>query len=255
MEFVDTHAHLYVDDFKEDTVNVLDRALQNGIKKIIMPAIDSKSHNDLIEMSAENNGFLYPLMGLHPTSVDKDYKKELDIAEKYLSQNTFYGIGEIGIDLYWDKTFKNQQVDVFTTQVKWAKELNLPIVIHTRDSFDEVYKALYPLVTDNLKGIFHCFGGTAEQAKLITDMGFMVGIGGVITFKNTNLRDIIKFIDINHIVLETDSPYLAPVPYRGKRNESSYINIIAEKVAEVYGYSINKVAEITTANALKIFNI
>jgi TatD DNase family protein len=255
MEFIDTHAHLYVDDFKSDVTDVLERALQAGIKKIIMPAIDSKSHRDLMGISAKNSKFLYPLMGLHPTSVDENYKKELDIVEKHLSQSMFYGIGEIGIDLFWDKTFKNRQLEAFTTQVKWAEELKLPIVIHTRDSFDEVYKALYPLVTDNLKGIFHCFGGTVEQAKLITDMGFMIGIGGVITFKNTNLRDIVKFIDINHIVLETDSPYLAPVPFRGKRNESSYIKIIADKIAEVYGYSIDKVAEITTVNALKIFNL
>jgi len=199
---------------------------------------------------------LYPLMGLHPTSVKSNYKIELAQVEKYISQRSgFYGIGEIGIDLYWDKTHLKEQIDAFVTQVKWAIELNWPVVIHTRDSFDEVYKVLKPMVTNNLTGIFHCFGGTVDQANKSVEMGFMLGIGGVVTYKNTNLREVLAKIDIKHIVLETDSPYLAPVPFRGKRNESRYLRLIAEKVAEVYQYPLEKIAEITTSNALKVFNL
>ncbi len=256
MEFIDTHAHLYTEEFSNDRNEVLQKAKNEGVNRIIMPAIDSKSHQDMIEMAEKHSGTLYPLMGLHPTSVKSDYKKELTIVENFISQRSlFYGIGEIGIDLYWDKTHFKEQLDAFIIQVKWAIELKWPIVIHTRDSFNEVYKALEPLVTDDFTGIFHCFGGTLEQAKQAINMGFMLGIGGVVTFKNSNLSDIIKQIDLNHIVLETDSPYLAPVPFRGKRNQSSYIKLIAEKVADIYQFPLSKVAKTTTQNAIRVFNI
>lgn len=256
MEFIDTHAHLYADEFKDNQQEILDKAKNEGVNRIILPAIDSESHKQLIEMSEKHSTMLYPLMGLHPTSVKSNYKNELAIVEDYISQRSlFHGIGEIGIDLYWDKTHYKEQLDALKTQVKWAIDLKWPIVIHTRDSFNEVYKAIEPLVTDDLKGIFHCFGGDEKQAKQIIDMGFLLGIGGIVTFKNTNLRDVIKNIDINHIVLETDSPYLAPVPYRGKRNESSYIRIIANTLAAVYQYPVEQIAKITTQNALRVFNI
>ncbi|MDA3890240.1 MAG: TatD family hydrolase [Salinivirgaceae bacterium] len=255
MEFIDTHAHLYAEEFNEDRSEVLEKAIGEGVSKIVLPAIDSKSHNAMIEMAEANPELAIPLMGLHPTSVNSDYKKELALVEKFISQkrSLFYGIGEIGIDLYWDKTFYKEQVDAFTTQVNWAKELKWPIVIHVRDSFEEVYKVLKPLATDGLTGIFHCFGDNLEQARKATDMGFLLGIGGVVTFKNTNLREVLQQVELNHIVLETDSPYLAPVPFRGKRNESSYISLIAEKLAEVYGCSIEEIAKITTQNASRVF--
>lgn len=256
MEFVDTHAHLYTEEFDTDRNDIILRAKNEGVNRVVLPAIDSKSHEQMIKMAEENEGFAFPLMGLHPTSVDNNYKSELKIAENLISQRSFFhGIGEIGIDLYWDKTHYKEQLDAFKTQVSWAKEMNWPIVIHTRDSFDEVYQALQPLMTDDLTGIFHCFGGTEAQANLIIEMGFKIGIGGVLTFKNSKLSDVIKKIDINHIVLETDSPYLAPVPFRGKRNESSYLNLIASKLAEVYHISINELAKITTENAIRVFNL
>jgi TatD DNase family protein len=256
MHFIDTHAHLYADEFAHDKKEVIQRALEVGVTKIILPAIDLKYHEPMITLAEEFPGVLYPLIGLHPTSVNADYKKELAVVENYLSQHSlFYGIGEIGIDLYWDKTHFKEQVDAFTTQVKWAIEMNWPIVIHTRNSFNEVYQALEPLVTSNLKGIFHCFGGTLEEARRVEQIGFMLGIGGVVTFKNSQLSDVLKQVALNHIVLETDSPYLAPVPFRGKRNESSYIHLVAEQLASIYQVPLEEVANQTTQNALSIFEL
>jgi TatD DNase family protein len=256
MEFIDTHAHLYTEEFDADRLEVLERAREVGVTRMILPAIDSKSHQAMIEMAKAHPTELYPLIGLHPTSVKDDYIQELAVVENYLSERSFFhGIGEIGIDLYWDKTHYKQQVDAFKKQVNWAKELKLPIVIHTRDSFNEVYQILEPMVNDDLTGIFHCFGGTVEEAEKITAMGFKLGIGGVLTFKNSKLDEVIHQIDINHIVLETDSPYLAPVPFRGKRNESSYLIRVAEKLAGVYNLSVKEVAQITTKNALRVFQI
>lgn len=256
MEFIDTHAHLYAEEFKQDLDEVLKKAKNELVNRIILPGIDSKSHQRMIDLAEKHPQMLFPLMGLHPTSVKSDYKKELAIVENFILQRSlFHGIGEIGIDLYWDKTYLREQLDAFVTQVKWAKELNWPIIIHTRDSFEEVYKALEPHATEDLKGIFHCFGGTLEQANRAIEMGFCLGIGGVVTFKNTNLREVLKQIDINHIVLETDSPYLAPTPYRGKRNESSYIRLIAGMVADVYKMPLEIIAEKTTKNAIRVFNL
>ena len=256
MEFIDTHAHLYAEEFKTDIQEILDKATDNGVNRIITPAIDSDSHKQLIDLYNRYPNILYPLMGLHPTSVNSDYKKELAIVENNISKYPiFKGIGEIGIDLYWDKTYYKEQADALKIQIQWAIDLKWPIIIHTRNSFDEVHKVLKPLITDDLTGIFHCFGGDEHQANKIIDMGFMLGIGGVVTFKNTNLREVLQKIDLKHIVLETDSPYLAPVPYRGKRNESSYIKNIAETVANVYQCSVEQVAELTTNNANKLFGL
>ncbi len=256
MEFIDTHAHLYAEEFIADKNEVLQRAINEGVTKIVLPAIDSKHHQEMILMAEQNSGVLFPLIGLHPTSVDSNYKKELSIIENYLTQRSlFHGIGEIGIDLYWDKTHFKEQLDAFTTQVKWAIEMNWPIVIHTRNSFTEVCDALEPLVTNSLKGIFHCFGGTLEEANRIKNIGFMMGIGGVVTFKNSQLTNVLKQVELNHIVLETDSPYLAPVPFRGKRNESSYLKLVAEQLASIYQVPIEEIAAQTTDNALRVFKL
>jgi TatD DNase family protein len=256
MEFIDTHAHLYSEEYKDDYDRIIKRAYGEGVTKIIMPAIDNKSHKQLIDMATQYPDMLYPLMGLHPTSVNKDYKKELSIVEDYIFNNSYFkGVGEVGIDMYWDKTYKKEQIDAFSIQIKWAIELKLPIIIHTRDSFDEAYNVLKRLVKDEVTGIFHCFGGDVVQANKITDMGFYLGIGGVVTFKNTNLREILTHIDLGRIVLETDSPYLTPVPYRGKRNESSYVKLIAQTLSNIYGCSIEDIAHITTKNALNIFSL
>jgi len=256
MEFIDTHAHLYAEEFIADKNEVLQQAINEGVTKIVLPAIDSKHHQEMISMAEQNPGVLFPLIGLHPTSVDGNYKKELSIIENYLSQRSlFHGIGEIGIDLYWDKTHFKEQLDAFNTQVKWAIEMDWPIVIHTRNSFTEVYDALEPLVNNSLKGIFHCFGGTLEEANRIKNIGFMIGIGGVVTFKNSQLTNVLKQVELNHIVLETDSPYLAPVPYRGKRNESSYIKLVAQQLASIYQVPIEQIAAQTTDNALRVFKL
>ncbi len=256
MEFVDTHAHLYAEEFDNDLHEVILRAKKNKINKVVLPAIDSKSHERMIALADSDKDFFVPFMGLHPTSVNENYKKELSIVENYISQRSdFYGIGEIGIDLYWDKTFYKEQLDAFCVQVEWAKEKQWPIIIHTRDSFDQVYDALKPMVGNGLTGVFHCFGGTLEQANKITDLGFRLGLGGVLTFKNSGLADVIRDVDLNHIVLETDSPYLAPVPNRGKRNESSFLLSVAQKLADAHQVNVEEVARITTQNAKKLFGI
>jgi TatD DNase family protein len=254
MEFFDTHAHLYVDEFESDRQNVINEAIKCGVKKIVLPAIDSSSHQILIDLAQQYPNIMLPLMGLHPTSVNKGYKNELSIVEQYISQSSlFFGIGEIGIDLYWDKTHFTEQVDAFTTQIKWAKELGWPVVIHTRESFDITLNILEPLVDEKLKGVFHCFGGSIEQANRAVEMGFKLGIGGVVTFKNSTLPEVLKLVGMEHLVLETDCPYLAPVPHRGKRNESSYLALIAAKMADIFQVSIDEVARVTTLNANNLF--
>lgn len=256
MELIDTHAHLYSSEFNADRDEVLQAAIEVGISKIVLPAIDSESHDALIEWATMHPDHLFPFIGLHPTSVKADYKKELSIVEQHLAKDTlFYGIGEIGIDLYWDKTYFKEQQDAFVTQANWAKELGLPLIIHTRDSFNETYQLLEPLADGKLTGIFHCFGGTMEQAQQITSIGFKLGIGGVVTFKNSTLPEVLKQVQLHNLVLETDSPYLAPVPFRGKRNQSSYLKIIAEKLAQVFETSIEEVAMVTTQNARQLLSI
>jgi TatD DNase family protein len=254
MELIDTHAHLYASEFNHDRDSIINEAIKSGITKMVLPAIDSEWHEPMIELAERYPGHLFPMMGLHPTSVNKDYKNELSVAERYISQGSlFFGIGEIGIDLYWDKTYVDEQVDAFITQINWAKQLNRPVVIHTRDSMDFTLNLLEPLVDGHLRGIFHCFGGTPEQAQRVMDMGFLLGIGGVVTFKNGKLGPVLQHTGLNHIVLETDCPYLAPVPYRGKRNESKYLHLIAGKMAEILNISREEVANVTTRNAIELF--
>lgn len=256
MKFIDTHTHLYESDFEEDLNLVIDRAKQNGIYKMFIPNVDETTIAPMISL-CEKYDCCYPMMGLHPTSVKEGFKESLSIIEEALFKNPekFCAIGEIGIDLYWDKTFVEQQIMAFNQQVYWALDLNKSIIIHSRKGFDQIYHSLKTINKSQYKGIFHCFGGDLRQAETVIEMGFKIGIGGVLSFKNSKLSDIVKNISIENIVLETDSPYLAPVPFRGKRNESAYILNIANLVAEIKELSLEKVAEITTNNALKIFEI
>lgn len=250
---IDTHSHIYSEDFTQDRDEALQRAYDSGVKKIVLPNIDSGSIRHMLDLSDAYPHFCYPLMGLHPTSVDEDYEEELQAVEYWLEKRKFYGIGEIGIDLYWERKFKNEQISAFRHQLKLAKSKNLPVVIHVRNSFDETYKVVNEEQDGSLKGIFHCFTGSKKEAKKVVELGMFLGIGGVLTFKNSNLSDVLKKVDIKNLVLETDSPYLSPEPKRGKRNESAYLTYVAQKVADIYGLPLDEVAEITTANARKIF--
>lgn len=252
---IDTHSHIYAEDFNHDIDEVMQRAYDNDVKKIILPNIDSGSIKRMLDLSDSYPHLCYPLMGLHPTSVSEDYKEELEALEYWLEKRRFYGIGEIGIDLYWEQKFIKEQEQAFRRQIKLAKSANLPIVIHVRNSFDEVYTIVKEEQDGNLKGTFHCFNGSQEEAQKVTDLGFYLGIGGIVTFKNSNLDEVIKSVDVKNLVLETDSPYLSPVPKRGRRNESAYLAFIAQKVAEIYNISVEEVAEITSANACQLFGI
>lgn len=252
---IDTHAHIYSEEFIHDVDEVLQRAYDNDVKKIILPNIDSGSVKRLLDLNDAYPHLCYPLMGLHPTSVDADYNDELEAVKYWLDKRKFYGIGEIGIDLYWDRTYLNEQRDAFSRQLKLAKLHQLPVVIHVRESFSEVYSILKEEQDGTLKGIFHCFTGTEPEARQVIDAGFLLGIGGVITFKNSDLADVIKNIPVQTLVLETDAPYLTPDPKRGKRNESAYLVYVAQAVARVYGISVNDVAQITSENARSLFGI
>lgn len=253
--FIDTHSHIYSEDFIHDRDEALKRASESGIKKIVLPNIDSGSIKHMLDLADAYPHYCFPLIGLHPTSVEDDYREELDAIEYWLQRRKFYGIGEIGIDLYWDSKYAEEQKEAFRYQIQLAKQLNLPIVVHVRNSFNETYQIVKEEQDGTLKGIFHCFTGTEEEAKQITDLGFLLGIGGVLTFKNSDLDQVISNVDPQHLVLETDAPYLAPVPKRGKRNESSYLIHIAQKLAEVYHLPLTRIAEITTSNARDLFGI
>lgn len=253
MNFIDTHCHLYFDDFKEDIDLVLQRARQNGVSKFYLPAIDSSTINEMLALEAGYLQECFAMIGLHPSSVKKNYKAELDLVASWLQKRKFAAMGEIGLDFYWDTTFAVQQQEAFKMQMQWALHYNLPIVIHTRNAMQQTIDAVKPFADKGLKGIFHCFGDSYESAAKIIDMGFYLGIGGVVTYKKSGLAEVLERIDLKHIVLETDAPYLTPVPFRGKRNESSYIKHIAEKLAEVKNITAEEVATVTTANAEKIF--
>ena len=251
----DTHTHLYSEQFDEDRKEMMQRAKDAGVSRFFIPAIDS-SHTEsmfLLEKEFPNDVFL--MMGLHPTYVNENYVEELAHVKKWLDQRKFYAIGEIGIDLYWDKSFLTQQQEAFKTQIKWAKEKKLPIVIHCRDAFDEIFEILETEKSDDLRGIFHCFTGTLSQAKQAISYNMKLGIGGVATFKNGKIDQFLNEIDIKHIVLETDAPYLAPTPFRGKRNESSYITKVIDKLVDIYKLSFDEIAEITTQNSKDVFGI
>jgi len=252
---IDTHSHIYSEDFNDDIDEVLQNAYNNDVRKIILPNIDSGTIKRLLDLSNSYPHVCYPLMGLHPTSVSGDYKEELSVVEYWLDKQKFYGIGEIGIDLYWDRTYIEQQKEAFRYQIKLAKSRNLPIVIHVRESFNEVYEIVKEEQDGSLKGIFHCFSGDEAEAQKIVGLGFLMGIGGVLTYKNSSLSQVLKQVELKNLVLETDAPYLAPDPKRGKRNESSYLVYIAQKMSEIYQLPIREIAEITTANARRLFEI
>ena len=253
---IDTHTHLYLDSFKNDLSIIINNCQKNGIKKLLLPNIDSTTINAVNQLSRKYAEICYPMMGLHPCSVKENFHSELAIIENELNKGEYIGIGEIGIDLYWDRSTLDEQKLVFETQVKWAKERNLPIVIHTREAFEEVFSIIDSLNDNELTGIFHCFTGNKEQAEHIINYGgFKLGIGGVVTYKNSGLDKTLKCIDVDHLVLETDSPYLTPTPFRGKRNESTYLTYIAEKLSSIYGCSIDDIAKKTTTNALEIFKL
>lgn len=253
MNFIDTHCHLYLEEFNNDIEQVITRAKQAGISQFYLPAIDSEVINAMLLLEEKSPGVFMAMMGLHPCSVKDNYKAELKITEEWLQKRKFAAIGEIGLDFYWDKTFTSQQYDAFNIQMEWALIYNMPIVIHTRNAMRETIEAVKPFADKGLRGIFHCFSGNAAEAAAITEMRFYLGIGGVLTYKNSGLGKALENTELEKIVLETDSPYLAPAPYRGKRNESSYIKIIAAKLAQLKNVSIEEVAALTTLNAKKIF--
>lgn len=256
MQLIDTHTHLYSEQFNEDRTEAIKKAIGLGIDKFFLPNIDSKSINGMHALQIEFPNQCFPMMGLHPCSVDKNFEKELNIMESKLDTCKYIAIGEIGIDLYWDKTFLAQQEKAFRTQINWAKKRKLPIVIHCRDAFDEILSIIDELNDDTLFGVFHCFTGNIEQAKHILNYGnFKLGIGGVVTFKNSGLDKVVQQLELKDLVLETDSPYLAPSPYRGKRNESAYLIHVAEKLSDIYELPIDEIAKQTSQNALEIFNI
>ncbi len=252
---VDTHTHLYLEEFDNDRNAVVKQAVEAGVMAMLLPNIDSTT---ITAMKVLSNSFpenCFAMMGLHPTSVKNDYEKELETIETELMQGGYTAVGEIGIDLYWDKTFRDQQQDAFRRQLKMAKQHHLPVSIHTRNSFKEVYPIVKEELTDDLKGVFHCFLGTEEEAKKIMDIGFLMGVGGVITFKNSNIGEVIKNIPDRYLVFETDAPYLTPVPYRGKRNQSAYIPYIVEKTASLKNIKPGDLAAITTENAAGLFQL
>jgi TatD DNase family protein len=249
----DTHAHLYLEEFDADREAVIARALEAGVNKMYLPNIDSSSIAPMLEMERHWPEHCFPMMGLHPCYVKEDFRDQLRIVEHWLSSRTFCAIGEVGLDLYWDKTKLELQTEALMQQVRWAAELDLPLSLHTREATDQTIQLLKKEKNASLRGVFHCFSGTPEQAREITEMGFCLGIGGVLTYKNSGLPDIVKSIPLDFIVLETDAPYLAPVPWRGKRNESAYIKAVAEKLSQVLELDFEEISRVTTANAKKIF--
>jgi TatD DNase family protein len=256
MNFIDTHCHLYLQEFADDRHAAIDKAIDAGVTKIFLPNIDSTSWQPMLELFRKYPAACFPMAGLHPTSVlPETIDSEMDEVKRQLETGDYIAIGEIGIDLYWDKTHQALQEETFRYQIQLAKRYKLPVAIHVRKSFDEVWQILRPEINPDLRGVFHCFPGDEAQARRVIEAGFMLGIGGVVTFKNSGLQKVVAAVGPEHIILETDAPFLAPAPYRGKRNEPGYIPIIAEKVAELCGLRVEEIAEITTMNALKLFQM
>jgi TatD DNase family protein len=255
MNLIDTHTHLYLKEFSTDIDEVVKRADKEGVNKFFLPSIDSSETNAMFELEKKFPGKCIAMAGLHPCSVKENYKEELSKVEELLSERKFAAIGETGLDFYWDETFIKEQYESIHIQAEWALQYNLPLVLHTRNAMQETIDVVKTYNSRGLKGIFHCFSGTLQNAKDIIEMNFYLGIGGVITYKNSGLAEIIKDIDIKYLVLETDAPYLTPVPYRGKRNESSYLKYVVHKIAEIKNISIEEVADQTTRNAIAVFSI
>ena len=251
---IDTHSHIYSEEFDADRITVISRAIESGVQKIILPNVDSESLPRMLRLEAEYPEYCFAAIGLHPTSVNQDVENELKMVRDELERRKYIAIGEIGIDLYWDKTFLKEQIYAFQTQIEWALEYNLPIIIHQRDSFRDTMNALQPYKNKGLRGVFHSFGGTRDEAyEIINFGGFVMGINGVVTFKNSKLSETIKHFSLENFILETDAPYLTPVPFRGKRNESAYVKYVCEKIAEIYQIRAEKVDEITTKMTERLF--
>jgi TatD DNase family protein len=255
MNFVDSHAHLYMEEFGEDRAEVMQRADAAGVAKIFLPNIDSSTTAAMLQMETEFPGRVFPMMGLHPCSVKEDMETELAAVKDWFSRRKFAAVGETGLDFYWDLTFREQQIAAFSAQADLALQHDVPLVIHSRNSTRECIDIVREKQNGSLKGVFHCFSGTADEAREIIDLGFFLGIGGVLTFKKSALPELLRAIPLEHLLLETDAPYLAPVPFRGKRNESSYVPLVAEKLAAVLEIPLAVVAEITTRNASTLFGL
>ena len=252
---IDNHAHIYASEFDNDRDEVVKRALEQGIDKILLPNIDLESIEPMLKTEAAYPEICRSMMGLHPCHVDGNVEQTLAIIRGWFEKHNFIAVGEIGIDLYWDKTFRAEQEMAFVTQLNWAKEMNLPVVIHTRDSIEETLTLLRQEQDGSLRGVFHCFGGSVEEAQAINELGFHLGLGGVSTFKNGGMDKVIPHLDMNWVILETDCPYLAPVPHRGKRNEPAYTSLVAARVAELRGESLEVIDTLTTKNAEALFNL
>jgi TatD DNase family protein len=252
-KWIDTHCHLYVTEFDHDRAEMIGRALDSGVYKMMLPNIDEQSIRGMLELVSAYPGHCFPMIGLHPCSVKGDFMEVLDLMEQELVSGTYVGVGETGIDLFWDTTYRQQQIEAFERQIGWAKKFRLPVIIHSRESLDLTIELIERHHDQDLKGIFHCFSGTQEQVNRIEKLGFKVGIGGVATFKKTGLAEMLAQIPLSMMVLETDSPYLAPVPYRGKRNEPSYLSLVGQKIADVLGMPLEEVARITSGNAESVY--
>lgn len=255
MRLIDTHTHLYLEQFDSDRRNMIAAAINKGVDTFLLPNIDKHSINPMLQLCADFPCNCFPMMGLHPTSVGDDFEQQLRFIEQHLDKKQYIGVGEIGLDFYWDTTFKEEQVEAFRYQLQLAMTHDLPVAIHTRDAFPEILNEVERAHNGKLKGVFHCFSGTKEDASRIMNMDMLMGIGGVITFKKSALPEVVQSIPMEFLLLETDSPFLAPAPYRGKRNESVYLIYIAQKLAEIKGLSIEQVAQDTTDNALRLFKI
>jgi TatD DNase family protein len=255
MKLIDTHTHIYLPEFDNDRDEAVKRAVENGIVKLLLPNIDIHSVGPMLSTEARFPGICHTMAGLHPTSVREDYLDQLNVLEELWSKHKFIAIGEIGIDLYWDQTFKKEQMYTLRRQIAFAVNRDLPVVIHSRESFPEVFSILDEFDGTGLKGVLHAFTGNISEAEKAIGIGFMLGIGGIVTFKNSGLEKIVKYVGPENLILETDSPYLAPVPHRGKRNESSYISIINKKLAEILGMEEGEVAAITYSNSVRLFNL
>jgi TatD DNase family protein len=252
---IDTHSHIYLEEFDSDRAEMLARAENEGVSKVLMPAIDQVSHRKMLEVEQLYAGKCFAMMGLHPCSVKDGYKGELKAVQDHLQQRKFVAVGETGLDFYWDLSFTKEQYDSFQFQIDLALQYDIPVVIHSRNSIDECIRLIGENQKGKLKGVFHCFSGNLVQAKQIVDLGFYLGIGGVVTFKNSGLDKVVAEIDMKHVVLETDAPYLAPVPFRGKRNECSYLKYVVEKLKEIKNIAEGEIEDITTRNAKELFNI
>ena len=253
--YIDSHTHLYLDAFKEDRDEMIHRALEAGVKRMLLPNIDSLTVRPMFSLAESYPGRCFPMMGLHPTSVKENYLEELRIIESHLERKDIIAIGETGIDLYWDQSFLKQQEEAFHTQIRWAMELDLPLVIHARDSFPEIFRVLEKSGGPGLKGVFHSFTGTYEDLERALSFNFLIGINGIVTFKNSGLSEVVQSIPIDKLLLETDAPFLAPHPHRGRRNESSYLPKIAAKVAEIHNLSLEELATVTSNNTKQLFRL